>query len=90
MTRGLFSADPRVKPADLACGFVYQAYSGPPEGPCRAGASRIGPADPTRGSENDTKLAASCMKVSLVPILRSYVIIYIASNQPDSNFSYQG
>ena len=25
--------------------------------------------DPTRGSENDTKLAASCTKASIVPVL---------------------
>ena len=93
MIRELFSVDPRVEPADLACGFAFffkLIRSCLSEGPSRAGALRVGPADPTRGSENYTKLAASCMKASFVQILRPYVIIASRNiNQPDSNFSYQ-
>ena len=63
MTRGLFFADPRVEPADLACGFAFFKLTAVlPEGPCRAGASRVGPADPTHRSENDTKLASTIME----------------------------
>ena len=46
-----------------------------PGGPCRGGASRVGLADSTRGYENDTiKLAASCMKASLVHITPIYML----------------
>ena len=79
MTRELFSADPRVEPADLICGFAFLfkcIHSCLSEGRCRAGALRVGSADPIRGSEDDTtKLAASFMKASLVQILRPYVMI---------------
>ena len=44
MTRELFSADPRVKPADLARGSAFFKLTA--EGHCRAGAPRVGPADP--------------------------------------------
>ena len=61
-------ADSRIKPADLACGIAFFKQL-PAGGPLlsRAGAPRAGPADPTSGSERDTKLAASCTKASLVP-----------------------
>ena len=78
MTRVLFCADSRV---GLRIRLV-QTCSCLPEGPCHAGAPRAGHANPTRGSENDTKLAVSCTKVSLVPMFRSYAII-IRSGQND-------
>ena len=45
MTRELFSADPRVKPADLARGSAVVKLA-TAEDHCRAGAPRVGPADP--------------------------------------------
>ena len=63
MTRGLCSADPRV---DLAYRFAFfkltAAYR---RVLVVAGAPRAGPADPTRGPENRTKLATSRTKASL-------------------------
>ena len=63
MTRGLFLADPRVEPADLAylrihpCGFTLFKRTAACRGPyCRAGAPRAGSTDSTRGAENDTQL----------------------------------
>ena len=62
MTRELFSADPRVEPADLACGFalfkLIQLLAGGPF--CRAGIPRAGRTDQTRGSKKYTKRAAPC------------------------------
>ena len=66
MTRELFSADPRVGPADLTRGSVLlQTYSCLPEGHSRDPRSR-----PTGPKLYYTILAASCLKASLVPIVR--------------------
>ena len=43
MTRELFSADLRFKPADLASGSAFFKLTA--EGHCRAGAPRVGAAD---------------------------------------------
>ena len=72
-TRKLFSADPRVGPADLAGGSVFsQTYSCLPEGE----SSKI----VTRGSgprvRSYTTLPASCLKASLVPIIFRTPIAY--------------
>ena len=64
-TRELFSADPRVGPADLARGSVFlKTYSCLPEGHSR---------DPRSCPRvrNDTILAASCLKASLGAMLRT-------------------
>ena len=90
MTRGLFSADPRIEPTDLACGFSF----------CKRTAAcrrvlivlpaprepdpRIRPAGPKLiqnlplPDENLSRPRA---------ILRSYVIVAPRKNIPDSNFS---
>ena len=67
MTRELFSADPRVKPSDLARGSAFFELTAVSEGHCRVGAPRVRPADPY--IIQNLPLAAS-----LVPMLRSYVI----------------
>ena len=70
MTRELFFADPRVEPTGRTRGSgrrirLIQTYSCLPESSARrAGAPRAGPTDPTHGSENDTKLAASSTSFS--------------------------
>ena len=87
LTRG---SNPRIWLADSP--FIFKLTAACRRAlPCHAGAPRAGPADPTCGSENGTaiKLAASCTKASLVPILRSYVIIAPRKIIPASNFSYQ-
>ena len=75
-TRRSSHHDPRVifgRPAGRTRGYGlrirrFQTSSFLPEGAyCRVCAPRAGPADPTRGSENDVKLAASCTKASLIP-----------------------
>ena len=64
MTRELFSADPRVKHADLARGSAFFKVTA--EGRCRAGAPRVGPADTC-----NTKLTASCLSRADAPIMSS-------------------
>ena len=64
MTHELFSADPRVKPADLTQSAFFKLTA---EGHCRAGAPRVRPADPYI-------IQNLPLPASLVTMLRSYVI----------------